>query len=395
MKLYAQHGYAKKDKIDRAFEYGLLDGVIFSPNNERPESLRESVYKFSEFDSSPDLLIDPQLYVSLINNAKEGNLPLYEEYYVSDLTIRDFTPRRIREVVKNTMTFQFALPVSRILSPTIILDSFTNRSAQVAHFLAEESMEYYNGLVKPPPLLLSYVFNETALSSHDEVREFLDTVSLYSTNGFYLVVARPIGPYQQTFAWERMTEWMQILYSLGVRSRFEVVCGYTDFLAFPASAAGSTAAGTGWFNSLRQFDVKRFQPSSGGRPPKDRYSSAPLLNSIFLQELVNCFDAGMVEDVLTGTQFDLGFRKGRPSSEEWPPSTSALHHWSTLRRLLSLTEDSSPKKRFDALEEAVGKARSLYSDLKRSGIQFDPTTGPAHLSEWSQSIATFRALARI
>jgi len=89
MKLYAQHGYGKSDKIDRAFEGGLLDGVIFGPNNEKPESLRDCVERFSNLSPKPDLLIDPQLYVSLLSNPKEGSLPLYEDFYASNLSIRE------------------------------------------------------------------------------------------------------------------------------------------------------------------------------------------------------------------------------------------------------------------------------------------------------------------
>jgi hypothetical protein len=394
MKLYAQHGYAKSDKIDRALQERGVDGVVFGPNNERPEALRDCVVRYAEFSPSPDLLIDPQLYVSLLSNPKEGNLPLYD-YYVSNLTLRDFTPRKIDEVVRKVLDFQHALPVTRLVAPTIILESFTNRSAQVAQFLAQSSMDYHDSLKSAAPLLLSFVFHETALASQDQVDEFLDTVSLYEARGFYLVVARPVGAYQQIFEWERMACWMLILYSLGIRNRFEVLCGYTDFLGFPASAVGASAAATGWFNSLRQFDVKRFLPSTGGRAPKERYSSGPLLNSIFLQELDNCYDADMLDEVLTGTKYDRIFAKDRPTAHDWPPDISTLHHWVTLKRLFKLAEKKNIRESIVAVEEAIAGAEILYGKLRRQGVQFDPTTGPSHLREWSQAITTFRALARL
>lgn len=395
MKLYAQHGYAKSDKIHRALQERGVDGVVFGPNNERPEALRDCVARYAKFSPSPDLLIDPQLYVSLLSNPKEGNLPLYDDYYVSNLTLRDFTPRKIDDIVRKVLDFQHALPVTRLVAPTIILESFTNRSAQVAHFLAQSSMDYHGGLKGAAPLLLSFVFHETALASQDQVDEFLDTVSLYEAQGFYLVVARPVGAYQQIFEWERMACWMLLLYSLGIRNRFEVLCGYTDFLGFPASAVGASAAATGWFNSLRQFDVKRFLPSTGGRAPKERYSSGPLLNSIFLQELDNCYDAGMLDEALTGTKYDRVFAKGRPTAHDWPPDISTLHHWVTLKALFKLTERKNIRESIVAVEEAIAGGEILYGKLRRQGVQFDPTTGPSHLREWGQAITTFRALARL
>lgn len=393
MKLYVQHGYAKSDKIDRALEHGAVEGVILGPTNEKPESLRACVERFSLLTPRPDILIDPQLYVSLLSNPREGSLPLYDAYYESNLTIRDFTPKRIAQLVKNVIDFQNSLPVTRIISPTIILDSFTNRSAQIAQFLAQSSMDYHSGLRGAPPLLLSFVFSETALASQSQVNEFLDTVTLFEAAGFYLVVARDTGQYHQILPWERMASWLLILYSLGRRNRFEVVCGYTDFLGLPAAAAGASAAATGWFNSLRQFGVKRFLPSAGGRPPKDRYSSGPLLNSIFLQELDNCYDVDLLGDVLSDTRYDRSLSKGRPSSHDWPPDVSTLHHWATLKKLIKSIVGKNTKARVEELQSLIVEAELLYGRLNKKGVQFDPGTGSSHLREWSQAITTFRGLA--
>ncbi len=396
MKLYAQHGFGKSDKIDRGFEDELLDGVIIGPNNERPDSLRACVERYSELESSPDIMIDPQLYVSLLSNAKEGNLPLYEEYYVSDLTLKDFTARRISELVKNTLDFQLRLPVTHLLSPTILLESFTNRSTQIAHFLAQESIEYHSSLDDAPPLLLSYVFHEPALGNHDQVTELLDTISLYAASGFYFVVVRPTGSqYHQAFSVERMAEWLLMIYSLGARSRFQVVCGYTDFLAYPAAAAGATASATGWFNTLRQFDVKRFQPSTGGARPKERYSSGPLLNSIYFQELVNAYDAGVADRVFTRTDYDRTLRRGQPDATEWPADVSTLHHWATLAKLFDTLENKNVRERLLAVDSAIATANDIYRSLGRRDVQFDSITGPAHLREWMQAIAMFRTYARL
>jgi hypothetical protein len=395
MKLYAQHGYAKGDKLNRAFESDLLDGVILGPNNERPESLRDCIEQLSQLASKPDILVDPQFYVSLLKNPKEGNLPLYESYYESNVTLRDLTPKRIEKVVRNVLDFQRELEVTKLLSPTIILDSLSSRSAAIADFMAQASMEYHAGFKSPQPLLLSFVFNEMALSSQDQVNEFLDMVSLYSASGFYLVVARQLGSYQQTFDPERMAAWLLILYSLGARNKFDLICGYTDFLGFPASAVGVSAISTGWFNSLRQFGVNRFLPSSGGRPPKERYSSGPLLNSIFLQELDSCFDADKIADVLTGTRYDRNFRTDRPSADDWPPERSTLHHWSTLRKLFRKTSEGKVRERIEIVEENIENAQSVYRELRRRNVQFDPSTNGAHLTEWADAIKAFRESVRL
>jgi hypothetical protein len=192
-----------------------------------------------------------------------------------------------------------------------------------------------------------------------------------------------------------MAEWLLMIYSLGVRSRFQVVCGYTDFLAYPAAAAGATASATGWFNTLRQFDVKRFQPSTGGARPKERYSSAPLLNSIFFQELVNAYDANAADRVFTRTDYDRVLRRQQPDAANWPADLSTLHHWATLSKLFESLEGKNVRERLLTVDEAIAAANDIYRSLARRDVQFDPITGPAHLREWVQAIAMLRTFARL
>lgn len=395
MKLYAQHGFGKGSKIDRAIDEDILDGVIFGPINEKPDSLRVCLERLSEHESQPDLIVDPQLYVSMLSDPKEGNLPLYDRYYETGLKLRDFTPRRTQELVRGCIDFQRELPVSHIVSPTILLDSFTNRPAQIAHFMAQAALEYVDSIRESRPLLLAFTFDETSLSQSEAVTEFLDTVSLYKSRGFYLVVSRT-GGYSQFFPPERMANWLMMLYSLGARNHFEVVCGYADFVALPAAALGVSAAASGWFQSLRKFDVKRFMPSGGGRQPRERYSSLPLLNSIYLQELYNCWELGLMEPILTRTQFDKMFDKDTPPLDEnWGVETSTLHHWATLKKVFDIPNAKRTSERVVQVEEAITRASRLYRNLQQEGVQFDPITGPGHLRDWAAAIELFRAAARI
>ncbi len=45
-------------------------------------------------------------------------------------------------------------------------------------------------------------------------------------------------------------------------------------------AAGASGGATGWYNSLRSFDINKWQPRSGGRSPNPRFFSRPLLTSL-------------------------------------------------------------------------------------------------------------------
>ncbi len=395
MKMYAQHGHGKSDKLSRALDDGTIDGIIFGPINEKPDNLRRWVADLSRHESEPDILIDPQVYVSTVPNAtRDGHLPEYDSYYVPSLTPRDLTPRRLAGMAKSAIDFQLQLPVTRLIAPTIITESFTDRTAQTAFNLAEASMDYHASLDNPPPLLVSLFFGETALASGAGVEELLNTVSLYPAHGFYVTVVRSAQQYQQAFRPTQMSEWLLAIYSLAVANSYEVVCGYTDIIGVAAGAVGASAVACGWSKNLRMFDVTRFQPASGGRPARARYTSIPLLNSIYFSELQTCFDVGRITKVLTGTKYDGGFRNVRPDEDNWPPDASALHHWAALHGLFEQVV-GDPEAALSAVERRVGAAQMLYADLRRRGVQFEPATGGTHLAQWLEAIEELRSKVQI
>ena len=60
MKLYAQHGHAPSDKMSRATEEGLIDGVILSPRYLIPEKVTETVQELKEKNPDIEIIIDPE-----------------------------------------------------------------------------------------------------------------------------------------------------------------------------------------------------------------------------------------------------------------------------------------------------------------------------------------------
>lgn len=395
MKMYAQHGHGKGDKLSRALDDGSIDGIIFGPINEKPENLRRCIADLAGHESEPDILIDPQVYVSTVANAtRDGHLPEYDSYYVPSLTPRDLTPRRIAQIAKSAIDFQREFPITRLIAPTIIMESFTDRTAQMVFNLADASMDYHASLDSPPPLLISLFFSETALASGAGVEELLNTVSLYPAHGFYVTVVRSAQQYQQAFRPAQMSEWLLAIYSLAIANNYEVVCGYTDIIGVTAAAVGASAAACGWSKNLRMFDVARFQPASGGRQPRARYTSVPLLNSIHFSELQACFDVGRIARVLTGTNYDRAFRNARPDEDDWPQDVSALHHWAALHGLFQQVV-GDPEAALTAVERHVSAAQMLYADLRRRGVQFEPATGGAHLAQWLEAIEELRSKVQI
>ena len=396
MNLYAQHGWGKGDKLRLGIQQRHISGVILSPHDETPEALAAIAHEAAQSQQAPDVMMDPQVYVSLIQDANVGRLPQYP-YYHSGLSIRDFTtPRNVQLFVREAIDFQRQLEVTHIISPTIIQDGFTDRSSQIALSLAQESVDYWDGIAGDRrPLLLSLVFSENSLSSPHQVADFLNTITLFEADGFYLVVDRNDAIYSQDFQSGRLTEFLKVIFSLA-RARFHIVCGYSDFVGLVYAAAGAHTCATGWSQRLRRFNSARFVPTGWGRPPRDRYSSSPLLNSIFMTELDACQDAGRLNAVLSNTAYDRPF-DGRtyPSGVSWSPQTGALHHWAAISSLAAELTAGTTRERVQKLSQRITQAQTIYLDLARRGVTFEPPNGPNHLTSWGNALAAFRAAFRI
>jgi hypothetical protein len=390
VKLYAQHGWGKGEKIDRGLEDRVIEGVILSPHDEAPSDLAAYSQGLSARRPKPDVLFDPQLYVSLIRDANEGKLPQYA-YYRQNLGLRDFaTLRTVQQLVRNSIDFQRGLDLTHVLSPTICVESFTDRSAQVALSLAQEAIEYWRGITGDRRrLLISFVFSEIALTHGDHVSEFLDTISLLEADGFYFVVDRNSSGYSQDFQAVRLTQMLRIVYSLK-RSRFEVVCGYSDFVNLLYGSVGADAGATGWSQKLRRFNRARFQPSAGGRRPRDRYSSSKLINSIYLTELDACQEVNKLRAVKSDTAYDRAFDgQSYPSGVSWSAENGMLHHWASISSLLAGVANGTTRDRTQSASRTITEAQTLYDSLARLGVRFEPPNGKTHLENWAEAMTTF------
>lgn len=188
MALYAQHGYGKSNKIERGIDAGHLGGVILSPRDEKPENMVDYIHQLRTSYKNLQILFDPQFYVSAIIPSKEGYLSHYE-YFQPNLTRRNFiNPANIAMYVRNIIDYQAMLNVSRIISPTILFESFNDPWSQISLTLANASASYYAELENVPPILISICFSESALSNFDALNEFLDMISLLGVQGFYLII---------------------------------------------------------------------------------------------------------------------------------------------------------------------------------------------------------------
>ncbi len=390
MVIYAQHGFGKSDYVQEGLNKGHIAGVILSPKDEEPSDMAQFARTLrSKYGTKATILFDPQFYATTITSANAGSLPSYS-YYAPALTRAAFDPESVQKYAKAVIQYQSTLGVDKFIGPAISFGDFKDSDKQIAVFLGQAAIAARDSIAKKP-LLLTVAFDEVALKNREALEEFLDDISSLRADGFYILVKRGDPNYPAAFEEDPLVNLMYLVYVLAELNEFEVICGYSDLVGTLLHAVGATATGSGWYTNLKQFSFKRFQKSEGGRQPRDRYSSLPLMNSILVTpELESVYAAGLLDQVITGTKYDTVMRSG-PAGATWPRKTSCLHHWEVLRRLaLEASAGKTISDNLAFLETRVQRALTTYRTLGNAGISFETPSSSRDLLLWQRVVKRFR-----
>ena len=400
MSLLAQCGYGRGGKIEQGLNDGVIHGVIMSPRDERRGRLEQDIGNWGNSNLNALVMFDPQFYAANLNNPRDGHLSEFDYYNNnSGLGRTHFSGTRIQGYVKECLDYQhqtFGSNLAYLISPTIIFDAFRDSWSQISLNMAVESADYHSTLNSPQPLLISLVISETAFQTMDAVEEFLDALTEIDIQGFYIILRRNSASVQNAMESAPFGRFMYFCHVLTTINEYDVIVGYSDWHSFLLEAAGVTHTATGWYQNLRQFSLARFQPSSGGRRPRKRYSSAPLLSCPLINpELQDIYMANLLPRVLSGSSHDAILQNGPASGEgNWFDEISCLAHWYILNALSQrLSALPTQLGRIQEAERLMQNALTLYTQLSSQNVSFDPSTGPNHIREWQDSLQEFRGLA--
>ena len=399
MSILAQCGYGRGGKIERGLSDGVVHGAIMSPRDERKDRLEHTIQDWGVRHPNALIMFDPQFYAANLNSPRDGHLSEFDYYNNNNgLGRTHFSGTRIQRYVRECLDYQyqtFGNNVAYLISPTILFDAFRDSWSQIALNMAVESVDYHSSLNSPQPLLISLVISETAFQTMDAVEEFLDALTEIDAQGFYVIIRRNSASVQNAMESAPFGRFMYFCHVLTTINEYDVIVGYSDWHSFLLEAAGVTHTATGWYQNLRQFSLARFQPSSGGRRPLKRYSSAPLLSCPLINpELQDIHLANLLSRVLSGSNHDAILLNGPASGEpNWTDEISCLAHWYSLnaisQRLLALPTQIA---RIREAERLMQNALTLYAQLGSQNVSFSPMTGPNQIREWQDSLQEFRAL---
>ena len=345
-------------------------------------------------DGNIQVLLDSQLYASVIGSSRLGKLKDYP-FYPGPLGRRSFASvARIQEVAHSTIDYQCDLPFTAIVTPAVPVGSFNGVWSGIYMSLLDESFRYFGSRDDGRPLYAALLIEESAFAAdQDDLDEFLDDLTSYEVAGYYIVVVRNAVTYPSVISDDCLSSMMYISYVLSVVNDYDVIWGFSDLDGIPLIASGAETIATGWYSNLRQFTYSRWLPADGGRQPRPRYTSVQLMSSLIKDvELQSVFDLGQVMTVIQDDRYDGAFSSKDPALVNWRLQDACLQHWCAVGTLVEdANTGSGISGDLDSLENSIASAAALARVLDGNGIPFGPPAPWSRLGSWADAVARFRS----
>lgn len=400
MKLLAQHGYGNGEKIVRALNEGLVEGAIISAKDFAPSKLAGLLAEMEGDHPQSERLFDPQYYASLIAaqpGARLGYLDGDEAHSYFEARRRRELERepQVRDDLSAVIAYQQGLPVSAIIAPNIVIRrSFDSVEATISKSFLRNAAKVAAELGESRPIYATLAISLPALADRVELQNFLQEITELDEPpaGFYLLLEKPDSGIPATLAEpDMLARWMLVNHALKT-SGFRVINGYTDALSPYVGAAGADAVATGWYNTLKTFSLKKFEPvSEFARRPVARYLSRALLKSIRhteLHDLRNPFPK-VLNDLSCDHYYD-------EEDGSVPDSTGeALQNWEGIGALNQLVHAGDTESSMEACRDALDEAEGLFVRIREYGLTMRDRSGAGHIEMIREELNSFEKLAEL
>jgi len=384
-----QGGHQSSTHIEEGLPEGRADGVIWSPGDERPHLLRSRMAEAAEHEVVQ--AFDPQLYVALLEDPNPKRLPDYELFDLP-LPPRQFSARRLAQLVEGIIDFQIELPVTHLIAPTVAVSSMTDRSAQIALNLAETSLDVAEDRGDDRPLLISVAAEESVLADSESVDVLLDELTAHEAEGYYLLFE--IDPSKDAAGQASLlSEALYVTYTLGVVQERPVWVGYAGLAGYLFRAVGAESFAAGWFQKQQWFSTRHWAPGGGGRSPRPRIYLDTIFGSLLIDaELMPLRrqrrDATLAADILDGAGgLAAGHAEGGPAPDAPRPVCAAQ----LLDVCAELDERivGDPEEDLDRIQEELDQAEGLYDRISAVGVELDGRSAGTQIGIWRTAIELF------
>lgn len=386
-----QGGYQSSTHIAEALPAERAGGVIWSPGDESPDSLRS---RMDEAATSHGVVqaIDPQLYVALLADGNPKRLPTHELFDVP-LPRNHFSARRIAALVERIIRYQAGLPSTHLIAPTVAVASPSARSAQVALNLAETSLDIWadDYAHDPRSLLVSAAIQRPLLHEQKSVNVLLDELTAHEADGYYLLFE--IDPGLEVSAQASiLAEALYIVYTLAVTQERAVWVGYAGLAGYLYRAVGAEAFAAGWFQKQQWWSLDHWGPPTGGRTPRPRIFLDAILGSLLAEPELKLartqpHDPALGDHLLAGAgALAEAYREGDVPVIDRPACAAQLFEVCAELdgRITGDVATDLARARGD-LDAATG----LHDRLEAAGVELDGRSTGRQVDAWRQAIDLF------
>ncbi len=399
MEILAQHGFGMGQRIERGLNEGLISGTIFGAKDITPSKLAETLAKIADEHPRSVRLLDPQFYATMIA-AKPGSrlgslmgedsYPYFEARRRRDLEL----PKRVMDDLESVLRFQADLEVTGLIAPNIVIQrSFDSVEATISKNFLRNAARVRNEVRKELPLYATLAVSSAALNDRIELQNFLQEITEIDEppDGFYLLLEKPDSTIPATLTEpDVLSRWMLMNHTLKLNG-FRVINGYADVLAPYLGAAGADSIASGWFNTLKTFSLKKFEPVSDfARRPVARYTSRPLLKSIRHTELHDLRDRFPVMNHLPCDDYYDPENGSAPEAME-----DTLQNWECLGAMSDLVIPSDIPASLDLCRQALDDAEELFVNIGDYGLTMRDRSSGAHIDMIREELSAFADLAEL
>ena len=384
MNFYVQHGYGKAQKIQSLASRGQTTGVILSPGDEDPASLRAT----AEFCRAAGLriLIDPQTYVYSTNpegsprNHPSHNLDMKKLSWAQNA---ESVTRHISAIQSLNSAIN---PDGTWIAPSALQGTFTDVWTPLSIQFARTASDAWG----PDRTMVTLAIDEAALSDWPRIEDWLDVATTLDVRGFYIVVSRPATTYPSIpWAPARLANLLRLIHTLGTLNDFEVIWGYADVEGMLGLAAGASGVAAGWSYTLRQFSALKWQsPPGGGKPATVRFH-VPRLWALLRAEteaevLLHC---EMRDRIFTPDE--MASLTSRPAASITRPEAQEQHLMVLAARATALSELATQQERLETVQSSLGLAQGLFQGIRELGLLTEPRY-QARVESLTEALELFR-----
>lgn len=384
-----QGGHQSSTHIEEGLPEGRADGVIWSPGDERPHLLKARMEEAAEHEAVQ--AVDPQLYVALLEDANPKRLGDYDLFDLP-LPPRQFSARRLADLVERIIDFQIELPATHLIAPTVAVSSMTDRSAQIALNLAETSLDVADDRGENRSMLISAAAERSVLADRESVDVLLDELTAHDVDGYYLLfeIDPSIDAASQA---SLLSEALYVTYTLGVVQERPVWVGYTGLAGYLFRAVGAEAFAAGWFQKQQWFSTGHWSPGGGGRSPRARIYLDSLFGSLLIDAELMAVrrqrqDTTLAVDLLNGVgDLAAAHSAGGPAPDAPRPVCAAqlLDVCAELDGRIEGEVDDD----LERIQEELDQADELYDRISTVGIELDGRSAGTQIAVWRAAIEHF------